>query len=67
MFFFFLSDDALVDGADGAPAGDGDQGNVGGNLVHAGVQAVLVRRCVTIFCAPMDDASFYSLASSILQ
>ena len=43
-FSFCFSDDAVVDGADGAPPGDGNQGNVGGNLVHAGVQAVLVRR-----------------------
>lgn len=64
-FFFFLSDDALVDGADGAPPGDGDQGNVGGSLVHAGVQAVLVRRyVVSVFCAPMDDASVYSFTPS---
>lgn len=60
---FFRSDDAVVDGANGAPPGDGDQGNVGGNLVHAGVQAVLVRRYVPLVSAPMVHSfipySFY--------
>lgn len=43
------TDDAVVDGADGPPPSHHHQGNVGGELLHAGVHTVLVRRLLSRF------------------